>query len=273
MCRIMYLEWENHQKASEALKHFFKLGANDPYLQKIAENFGIPGVRNCHNHGWGYIYVSKDMVHHYTQGKFFADDEDGQSRLFDIVNKTQGRFIIMIELRVTDIGHVSAFNSHPFHFISRNGYEGYLFYNGLLDYQKLAELEHIDFENYTTKNGTTLMGISIANALESGKTMREAIEEPKKALQSAYNLMIFYRNNRGEYHSIIQSYISEHLLNDMCVMDHNTLIYRDEGDLFFLSSLPIQEYLSGEFIKMENGETLMRKQDFIHEYYFDGYSC
>ena len=68
----------------------------------------------------------------------------------------------MAELRLTEEGYVSAFNAHPFHFISRNGYEGYLFYNGLLDYQKLAELEKIDYRNYHTKNGTTLMGISIA---------------------------------------------------------------------------------------------------------------
>ncbi len=147
-----------------------------------------------------------------------------------------------------------------------------LFYNGLLDYEKLAESEGLDFKNYKTKNGTTLMGISIAKALESGKNMSEAIYEPKKALQSAYNLMIFYRNNLWEYKVNIVAYISEHLCKNACVYQHNKLLKSQEKDLLFIGSSSIELYKPGKYDIMENGETLEFDIDFIREYFFDGYT-
>ena len=145
MCRIMCLKGTNIEKAKTYLDGFFKAGENDPYLEKIVEEFEIPRLKNQHIHGWGYILVTKNTLHHYANGEFFIEDTSGKEQLLKKLSEITGEFLLMIELRVTDEGYVSAFNSHPFHFMSRNGYEWYLFYNGLLDYQKLAELENIDY--------------------------------------------------------------------------------------------------------------------------------
>ncbi len=271
MCRILFLKWNNTQKAQEYLDGFYNAWRNDPYLKKIVEEFKIPGVKNEHNHGWGYILVSKNAIHHYANGLFFHEDVSGKEILEKALSGISGDFILMAELRVTDLWYVSAFNAHPFMFQSQNGYEGYLFYNGLLDYEKLAECEALDFQNYTTKNGTTLMGMSIARALESGQDMKQALERPKCALQSAYNLMMFYRDNKGKYKSCMQSYISETLLKNKIVFDHNKLLKKEESDMFFMGSSTIELYKKWEYEVMKNGEYIEFDVDFIEEYFFDGY--
>lgn len=271
MCRIMCLKGTNTKKASAYLNAFFQAGENDPYLEKIVEEFDIPKLKNQHIHGWGYILVTANTIHHYANGEFFIEDRSGKENLSKIVSEISWEFLLMIELRVTDEGYVSAFNSHPFHFMSRNGYEWYLFYNGLLDYERLAEYEDIDFSHYKTKNGTTLMGISIARALEAGKNMSQAIDEPKKALKSAYNLMMFYRNNSGEYKANIIAYIAEELCKNPCVHTHNKLLKLEEEDLLFVGSSAVEIYKPWDYEIMENNEHLQLDIDFIEEYYFDGY--
>lgn len=115
------------------------------------------------------------------------------------------------------------------------------------------------------------MGISIANALESGKEFKEAILEPKKTLQSAYNAMFFVHDNTNKYKAYIHSFISEKLLKKDYVRNHNSLIYSDEWDIFFAGNNSIQEQISGDFETMKNGSTLEFDIDFIEEYHFDGY--
>lgn len=267
----MCLKWNNTGKAWEYLEAFFKAGENDPYLEKIVEEFEIPRLKNQHIHGWGYVLVTKNTLHHYANGEFFKEDVSGKQKLKNTLQELKWEFLLMIELRVTDEWYVSAFNSHPFHFLSRNGYEWYLFYNGLLDYKKLAESENIDFSNYQTKNGTTLMGISIARALEAGKCMSDAIDEPKKALKSAYNVMMFYRNNLWKYKANITAYIAENLCNNALVHQHNKVLKKQEDNLFFVGSSAIELYKPGEYTVMDNDEHIEMDIDFVNEYYFDGY--
>lgn len=267
----MYLQGENKAKAKKYLEAFWQAGENDPYLQKVAEEFNILRLKNQHMHGWGYILVTSNTIHHYANGEFFVEDTKWKKCLEEQLENLEGEFMLMIELRVTDEWYVWVFNSHPFHFMSRNGYEGYLFYNGLLDYEKLAEKEGIDFWNYKTKNGTTLMGISIARALESGKHMTEAIIEPRNTLKSAYNLMMFYRNSAWEYKANILAYIAEKYTENECVYRHNKLLKKDEWDLFFVGSSAMEIYAPNDYEVMKNGELLEFNINFIEEYYFDGY--
>lgn len=271
MCRIMCVYGENKQKAQSYLKAFYKAWENDPYLKKIAEHHKIQWLENKHNHGWWYILVTENMIHQYTNGDFFVEDVHGRKNLDTIVSELSWKFLLMIELRVTDIWYVSAFNSHPFHFISRNGYEWYLFHNGFIDYKKLAQSEKLDFDDYFTKNGTTLMWISISRALESWLSMKQAIERPKVALQSAYNLMMFYRDNKGKYKAFVHAYLLDELCNNPCSFEHNKLLKKDDGDLFFIWSSAVELYKPDTYEIMINGEIQEFDMDFIEEYYFDGY--
>ncbi len=74
----------------------------------------------------GYILVTESTLYHYANGDFFVEDTEGKQRLLDLIGSIKWEFLLMAELRVTDKWYVSAFNSHPFYFLSRNGYEGYL---------------------------------------------------------------------------------------------------------------------------------------------------
>lgn len=271
MCKILFLKGTNTNRAIEYIDAFLDASSCDANLKKIASEFGIPWVGNCHNHWWGFLLITAENITEYTSIRYFLDDKKWIDRLKQEMQSIQWEFVLMSEVRVTDRWDVSAFNAHPFRFVSRNGYEWWLFYNGLLDYKKLAELEGIDFGKYRTKNGTTLMGISIANALESGKKFKEAMLEPKKALQSAYNAMFFVHDNTDKYTAYIHSFIPEKLLEKDYVRNHNSLIYNDEWDIFFVGNNSIQERISGDFETMENGSTFEFDIDFIEEYYFDGY--
>lgn len=271
MCKILFLKWTNKEKALIYLDAFLQSSSCDSNLQKIASKFGIPWVGNCHNHWWWFLLVTKNTINDYTSGKYFLDDAFSIQLLKEQIRNIDWEFLFMSEMRVTDKGYVSAFNAHPFRFISRNGYEWWLFYNWLLDYKELANLEKIDFWDYKTKNGTTIMGISIANALESGKSFKEAMIEPKKSLESAYNAMFFLHDNTWRYKAYLHAFISEKLFKKDYVKNHNTIIYRDEKDLFFAGNNSIQENLDWDFKVMKNGQTFEFDIDFIEEYFFDGY--
>lgn len=213
--------------------------------------------------------MTENSIYKYTNGDFFLQDTLGKDTLKHLLAETKGEFLLMAELRLTEEGYISAFNSHPFHFISRNGYEGYLFYNGLLDYKKLAEIEEIDYSNYHTKNGTTLMGISIARELEAGKTMQEALEKPKLALKSAYNIMMFYRDNAGKYKALIHAYLHNSVCDCACIQTYNKLLKKQSKNLLFIGASAIEQYKKESYEVLQNGAFLEFELGFIKEYYFD----
>lgn len=270
MCRILTLKGTNTEKAQKYVEALFRVWAKDPDLQSAVDYFSVSGLSCQHIHGWGYILVTSDGILHYANGKFFLEDEIGRKRLLQALSEIEGEFLLMVELRVTDEWYVSAFNAHPFAFQSRNGYEGFLFYNGLLDYGKLGELEDVDMSNYTTKNGTTVMTISIAKALEAGKNIHDAIQEPRKALRSSYNLMLFYRDSDGKFKAYVMAYVTDTILNNPEVVAYYQLVKREEEDISVIGSAALRAYLSETFTTLENGESIELDIDFIHETYFDG---
>lgn len=267
----MYLKWKDKTQALKYLDAFFRASSNDQNLKKIAQSFDIPWVWTCHDHGRGYLLVSADNINDYTCWKYFLNDQESIKILKQQLNNIEWEFLLMLEARVTDIGFVSSLNAHPFKFISRNGYEGRLFYNGLLDYEKLADLEWIDFKNYKTKNWTTIMWICIANALEKWMSFHKAILEPMKALQTAYNVMFFLHDQNWNYKSFVCSYVKEELFEKDFVKNHNSLIYKQHKDLFFAWNTSIKHEIEWDFQTFKNWEIMEFEIDFINEYFFDWY--
>ena len=102
------------------------------------------------------------------------------------------------------------------------------------------------------------MGISIARALEAGKNMSDAIDEPKKALKSAYNVMMFYRNNLWKYKANIIAYIAEKLCKNEKVFTHNKLLKKVEDDMVFIGSSAIELYTPGEYTKLWKMENILK---------------
>ena len=177
----------------------------------------------------------------------------------------------MVELRHTDIWYVSAMNSHPFFFASNNGYEGYLFYNGLLDYESLAKKENIDFKDYKRKNWTAIMWVSIAKELSKGIFLRDAIQAPKTELKSGYNLMLFINDNKWKYKAIVNAYAKEELMEQKGSKDYYTMLKKEDNDLFFAGSAAIWVYRKDDYQEMKNGEIIEFDLDFINEDYFNSY--
>ncbi len=271
MCRILFLKWTNKQKAIDYVDAFYKAGYNDPHLEYVAKTLWVPKVKNQHIHGWWYLLVTENSVDTYLNWQAFFDDKKWFSNLKDKINNLTWEFMLMSELRITDEGHVSSFNSHPFNFISKNGYEWYLFYNWLLDYKKLAELEWINYDYYKNKNGTTIMGLSISSELDKWVSIKEAIQAPKKALKSWYNLMTFVNNNRWEFKAFVNAYSIPELLKDKKIFAYYKLIKKEEKDIFFAWSSVVWEYLDYDFKDMKNWELLEFNIDFINEFYFSWY--
>jgi predicted glutamine amidotransferase len=70
MCRILFLKGTNKELALQYLEAFKNAGCNDPYLESVAKLLNVPGIKNQHIHGWGYLFVRPDDIYLYKTGKF-----------------------------------------------------------------------------------------------------------------------------------------------------------------------------------------------------------
>jgi len=271
MCRIMFLKWKNKKLALEYLDAFYNAWCNDPYLENVAKLLNVPWIKNQHIHWWGYLLVSSDSIDLYRNWKFFYEDKKWFDNLKYKLKNINWEFLLMTELRITDIWYVSAFTAHPFPILTKNAYDGWLFFNGLLDYEKLAKLENIDYSSYSKKNGTIIMSLSIWNELEKWKSFKEAIKSPKKALKSWYNLMSFLHWPNG-YKAYVNSYVKEELLEHKIAYDYYKLLYKEYWDLFFVGSSAIWVYKKEDYNIMKNWELFEFDIKWINEFYFNTYN-
>lgn len=271
MCRILFLKWNNKQKAIDYIDAFYQAWYDDPHLQTAIKTLKIDKIKNQHLHGWWYLLVTKDSINTYLSGEAFFNDENWFDNLKTQISNISGDFLLMSELRLTDEWHVSALNSHPFYISTFNWYDWWFFYNWLLDHEKLASIEWLDINNFKRKNGTTIMCHSITKELEKWANIKNALMKPKQALKSGYNLMCFINDNNGDYKAYLNAYSKEKLLENMDYVEYTKLIKKDDTDLFFAGSNAIWYYKNDEYNVMQNGEFLEFDIDFINEYYFNWY--
>lgn len=269
MCRILFLKWTNTSKALEYIDAFHEAGNNDPYLKEAVDFLDAKDIETKHIHGWWYLLVTKDKINTYLNWNAFLDDKKWFDHLKQQIKDIDWEFLLMAELRVTDEWYISALNAHPFHFMSRNGYEMYLFYNWLIDHRKIAELEWIDYKNFINKNGTVIMWLSIVSWLESGFDFKKSLEKPKQALKSWYNIMSFIHDDKGKYKAFINAYTIEKLYNNPKYYEYIKVLKKQEEDLFFAWSSTIELYRKDDYSIMKNGELLEFELDFIDEYCFN----
>lgn len=271
MCRILFLKWTNKNKALDYIDAFYKAWYDDPHLQVALKTMKINRIKNSHLHGWGYLLVTENSINTYLSGEAFYNDEIGFENLKNQVKNISWEFLLMSELRLTDEWHVSALNSHPFFFSTYNWYEWWFFYNWLLDYEKLARLEWLDYNNFKRKNGTTIMWLSFSRELEKWSTVKQALLRPLPALKSGYNIMCFLNDNNGNFKAYINAYIAEKMLENKEYIEYVKLIKKSDEDLFFAWSNAISVYKNDMYTVMENAEFLEFDIDFIKQYYFNWY--
>ncbi len=272
MCRILYLEWTNKTKALDYLDAFWQAWYHDTTIANVTKKFEVNWNWHQHPHGWGYLLVTPYRVNHYLSGKAFFEDKEAFKRLKQkIVAMDQDTpFLLMAEFRATDEWRVSALNSHPFPLVSYSWYYWWLFYNWLLDYKKLAQLEWIDFRHFEKKNGTLIMALTIAKELDATHNIQKALERPKKALKSWYNLMLFLAKPQ-EYTAYIHHQVSQIVLEDPTVYEYYKLIVKKDQDLLFAWSSNIAQYLPQNYELMKPWDTISRPIDWIKEIYINVY--
>ncbi len=272
MCRILYLEGTNKPKALQYLDAFWQAWYHDDTILNVTKKFGIDWNWHQHPHWWGYLLITPYRVNHYLSWKAFFEDVEAFKRLKQkiVAMDADTPFLLMAEFRATEEGRVSALNSHPFPLVSYTGYYGWLFYNGLLDYKKLAELEGIDFKYFEKKNWTLIMALTIAKELDATHDIYKALERPKKALKSGYNLMLFLAKPQ-KYTAYIHHQVSQKVLEDPTVYEYYKLITKQDSDLLFAGSSNIAKYFPQDYNLMQPGETLTREIDWIKEKYINVY--
>lgn len=271
MCRILFLKWTNKYKAIDYIDAFYKAWYDDPHLQNAVKALKIDKIKNQHIHWWWYLLVTKDNINTYLSWESFFNDDVWFENLKNQILNISWEFMLMSELRVTDEWHISALNSHPFVFSSDNWYEWWFFYNWLLDYKKLADLEWLDYNNFKKKNGTTIMWHCISKELENWNTIKNALLCSKKALKSWYNLMCFLNDNNWNNKAYIYAYSLPELLKNNDYYDYTKLIKKDDEDLFFVWSNTISIYKKDNYIVMNNWEFIEFDINFVNEYYFNSY--
>ncbi|RKW22929.1 hypothetical protein D8B46_04340 [Candidatus Gracilibacteria bacterium] len=270
MCRILFLKGKNKERTLEYLDAFTKSGTCDKRFEKLTQNLNIKGLKDQHIHGWGYLLVSSKNVSTYLTSEFIKNDEVGMEKLKTEIKNISGEFVLFAEIRVTDKGYVSAFNSHPFSFSTRNGIEGFLFHNGFLDGDIVAKSIGVNPEFYKTKNSSTFIGLSISQKLEQGITLPEALFLPDQSIKTTYNLMLFIHDNFGKYKAYIYPHIKKSALGIDYICDCNKLLRKNYEDLIYIGSSTISDYIHEEFETVENNKLLEFEINFVEEYYFDG---
>lgn len=271
MCRILFLKWTNKEKAWEYIDALVKAWDKDPHLEGVLEVLKLDNIPDKHKFGWGYLLVTKDEIITYKSWKSFFNDTGTFSKLKRELHEIEWEFVLMVELRHTDVWYVSAMNAHPFFFASTKWHEWYLFYNGLLDYEDLAKREKIDFNDYKRKNWTAIMWVSIAKELSNWAKLHDALQAPKASLSSGYNLMVFLNDNAWNYKAIVNAFAKEELMEQKWSKDYYTVIKKDDDDLFFAWSAAIWVYREDNYEDMRNWEILEFDIDFINEDYFNSY--
>ncbi len=271
MCRILFLKWTNKKLALNYIDALKNAWCNDVYLEDVVKLLWIPKIKNQHIHWWGYLFVSSDYFYLYKSWKFIWEDEIWFEKLKNLISSVEGEFLLMSELRLTDVWYTWAFYAQPFQLMTKNWYDWYLFFNWLMDYEKLAWLENIEYDNYKKKNWTLILSLSIAKEIEKWKSVKEAIQKPKAALKSWYNLMMFLHWPNW-YHAYVNAYVIPDLLKHKIAYNYYKLLKKHYDDLIFIGSSAIWNYINEDFDIMENGEFLSFDIDFIKEDYFDAYN-
>lgn len=270
MCRILFLKWKNTKKALEYVNAFYEAWFNDPHLKTWLNK---QDNKNSHIHGWGYLLVTEDNIINYLNANAFFEDKKWFSDLKEKIKNISWEFLLMAEFRLTDSGYVSALNSHPFNFSSRNWYEWVFFYNWIFDHQKLANIENINYNYFSKKNSTTILGHSFSRILEETDDIYKAIDYPKIALKTWYNLMMFVNDNLWNYKAIVHSYANKELLDkDNNYKTYISLIKKIDSDLSFVWSNAISCFRKDSYEYMKNSESIEFNIDFIKEFYIEN-SC
>lgn len=265
MCRILFLKGSNTKKAIEFIDAFYEAWFNDPHL---SSRLNSEKNKNSHIHWWWYLLVTPENIETYLNANAFFEDKKWFDDLKAKVLNITWEFLLMAEFRLTDSWYVSAFNSHPFNFSSRNWYEWVFFYNWVFDHEKLAKLENINYNCFSKKNSTTLLWHSFSRVLQETDDIFKAIDFPKIALKTGYNLMMFYNDNSWKYNWIVHSYAKDELLEKDCnYKTYISLIKKVESDLIFIWSNAISCFKKDDYEIMKNWETQKFEIDFIKEFY------
>ena len=269
MCRILFLKWKNKEKTLEYLDAFTKSGTCDKRFEKLTQNLNIKWLKDQHIHGWWYLLVSSKNVSTYLTSEFIKNDEVWIEKLKTEIKNISWEFVLFAEIRVTDKWYVSAFNSHPFSFSTRNWIEWFLFHNWFLDWDIVAKSIWVNSEFYKTKNSSTFIGLSISQKLEQGITLPEALFLPDQSIKTTYNLMLFIHDNFWKYKAYIYPHIKKSALWIDYICDCNKLLRKNYEDLIYIWSSTISDYIHEEFETVENNKLVEFEINFVEEYYFD----
>lgn len=268
MCRILFLKWENKEKTLEYLDAFSKSWTCDKRFEKLTQNLNVKWLKDQHIHGWWYLLVTSKNVSTYLTSEFIRDDVSWIEKLKTEVKNITWKFVLFAEIRVTDRWYVSAFNSHPFTFSTRNWIDGFLFHNWFLDWDVVAKDIWINPELYKTKNSSTFIWLSISKNLEQWKSMLESLFLPDDSIRTTYNLMLFIHDNNWKFKAYIYPHIKKSALAFDYICDCNKLLRKDYDDLIYIWSSTISDYIHEEFSVLENNKLLEFDIDFVEEYYF-----
>lgn len=269
MCRILFLKWENKEKTKEYIDAFAKSWACDKRFEKFVEKLNIKGLKDQHFHWWWYLLVSSKNIYTYLTSEFIRDDIFWLEKLKKEIDNISWEFVLFAEIRVTEEWYVSAFNSHPFSFSTRNWVDWFLFHNWFLDWNIVAESIWINPENYKTKNSSTFIWLSISKKLEEWKKLPEALFLPDESIKTTYNLMLFIHDNFWKFKAYIYPHIKRSALWLDYICECNKLLRKDYKDLIYVWSSTISDYINEKFDIVENNKLIEFDIDFIEEYYFN----
>lgn len=268
MCRILFLKWENKEKAIEYIDAFKKSWTCDKRFEKLSEKLQIKWLKDQHFHGWWYLLVSAKKVSTYLTSTFINEDISWIEKLKTEIKNISWEFVLMAEIRVTDKGYVSSFNSHPFFFSTKNWFEWYLFHNWFLDWNIVAKSIWINPDDYKTKNSSTFIWLSISKNLEEWKKFPEALFLPDESIRTTYNLMLFIHDNFWKFKAYIYPHIKKRALWIDYICECNKLLRKNYEDLIYIWSSTIEDYIDEKFEVLENNKLQEFEIDFIEEYYF-----
>ncbi len=273
MCRIFFLKTKNKERALKYIEAWKKASENDPYLQKVAEELNIKGIKNKHMHGWGYLFLDFNNFYIYKTIKPIYEDKNFE-KLKELISNAEKEFLILGLTRITDVGYYSSIDSHPFSFITKDNneiVEVFITYNGLINYEEISKEYNLNDKVFEKRN--TLLSLLTALIYDTSKPLKERMIEFKKFAKSGYNLfsILVYPERIKAF---IMAYAKPELLKKDFLFNYYSVAKKIEDDLVFAGNKLIAEILEKEgekgFEIMKNGEYFEVEFE-INKKYFNGY--
>ena len=253
MCRILFARGSG-EKVKPLAEAFKNSAENDPYRARRSG-------KSQHRDGWGYVLLRDGSVYHYRSSKPAFEDEQGFSRLVELLD---GDVILLTHARASSQGSLGLFNVQPFAFSTRRGFSFWFLYNGDLDKGRIIELAGFDESDLKDASDSYAFSAYLCRALK--KPERDELLKHysigMSLARTTFNTATLFLLSRGSWRAFVTAYMTDKYWENPLHRNYARLIKLDK-DVFAVASSTLELYHDADWRDIPNGTAYIISPDGI----------